>query len=483
MNSDNMLSYTIKVNKIVLSIMWIMLVARVALLFMGKGRDTLSFAILGIFSIGIVSASIFVYKKVLHKSTSYILMLSFSASIVSAISDPAVTGMIMILIICITALYFNRVLLSVFAVLGNITFIILQVFNHQNFIMILAILATISVVLFFVCKWGGDLIKSAAEKELEAKELLRSLDNLVNSIKDNSSSLKEDIFDCNDNTATLREISNSMSTTINEITNGVMGQSESINHISEMMNKADEDMSEISILSKELSHTSKNTKQIVIDDSEKISNMDKQMVIINYAVSEALTTVQELNRSMDDINNFLTSIISISEQTNLLALNAAIEAARAGESGKGFAVVADEIRKLAEQSSSTVKQIDKIIGDIKGKTSLVVEKVNSGSIAVKEGEIITSQVNEGFNEIKLSFNKIEEYIENELIMMENMSSIFKKIHGQSENIASIAEEHSASTEEMLATTEKQMASVEEIYGLMQHINNSSIKLQEMIDNS
>lgn len=268
---------------------------------------------------------------------------------------------------------------------------------------------------------------------------------------------------------------------VREVTEGVTNQSESITHISNMMNTADEKMSEINQLSKNLGDISVNTSQVVIQGSDRINQMGRQMDIIKSTVTESLTTVEELNKSMEEVNNFLSAIKRISDQTNILALNASIEAVRAGASGAGFKVVANEIKKLAEQSADTVKQIDEIIDRVKSKTQLVFEKANDGSIAVEDGESITQQVLESFEHIKLAFNKIDENIAVELNMADIESAIFMKIREQSENISTISKNHSAAMKEMVATIQDQNANVEIIYNSINNINHSSVKLQELID--
>src|SRR5262245_64690519 len=94
-------------------------------------------------------------------------------------------------------------------------------------------------------------------------------------------------------------------------------------------------------------------------------------------------------------------INAIPAQTNLLSLNAAIEAAHAGEAGLGFSVVAEEIRKLAERSARSTKDVSHLIKTIQVETAEALEAMENGLTEVKNGGVVAEKSKQALQDISV----------------------------------------------------------------------------------
>ncbi|WMJ90408.1 methyl-accepting chemotaxis protein [Anaerocolumna sp. MB42-C2] len=110
-------------------------------------------------------------------------------------------------------------------------------------------------------------------------------------------------------------------------------------------------------------------------------------------------TINEVTGISDEIKSVSAFIKEIADQTKMLGLNASIEAARAGEAGRGFAVVADEIRKLSDQSKSTVPKINKLTDAIKSKVEDASLKSKDSLNASQEQAAATEEITSSIEEI------------------------------------------------------------------------------------
>lgn len=124
------------------------------------------------------------------------------------------------------------------------------------------------------------------------------------------------------------------------------------------------------------------------------------MSTLSESVESTLTGITELERSSASIGDMLSLIEDIADQTNLLALNAAIEAARAGDAGRGFAVVADEVRSLAEKTTKSTKDIDRVVAKIQQESGRAAANVRKESTLVQTGLCQAEEARRQLEEIK-----------------------------------------------------------------------------------
>ncbi len=213
---------------------------------------------------------------------------------------------------------------------------------------------------------------------------------------------------------------------------------------------------------------------------ETVKILTQKTIESRNASMDVYEGIKKTNKSSERIGQASNVIASISGQTNLLALNAAIEAARAGEAGKGFAVVAEEIRKLAEQSSESTKEIDAVVKELQFNSKNVVEIMDKASEIIKEQGKSVETVKEKFEEISNSINSTGDKL---ILLNESEKAVEERkdeIIGIIQNLSAIAEENSACTEEAAASTEQQIASMADIANSSEGLAEIAQEVQQAI---
>ena len=246
------------------------------------------------------------------------------------------------------------------------------------------------------------------------------------------SSLNSTFYNMRESINFTANSSEQLSYTTQILSNGSIEQSIAIENILNNFNQVLNELHENTNNAEIANNFSYKTKDIVIESSIQMKNL--------------VAFMKDISTSSKKIVNIISTIENISSQINLLSLNASIEAARAGDAGKGFAVVADEVKKLAEQSSLSVKNTSQIITtslkQIDEGEKLAINTCNALLLAVKNVEDTADLV-----------TKISEKSKKHTLSVENMNVLINKISEVVQTNSSTAEEIAASAEELTSNSQ------------------------------
>ncbi|MCC7202966.1 MAG: HAMP domain-containing protein [Nitrospirae bacterium] len=254
-----------------------------------------------------------------------------------------------------------------------------------------------------------------------------------------------------------------LSATSEHISKGTENQNMQVTQVATAIEQMSATVSQVAGNTSQAAEFARKASEMAMNGGEVVSMTVSGMQGIAKYVEESAKTIEELGRNSDRIGYIITVINDIADQTNLLALNAAIEAARAGEHGKGFAVVADEVRKLAERTSKSTKEIRDKIEFIQKRTAGAVDAMNSGRKDVETGVELASSAGESLTRI--------------VDIVRNVSNMIHQIAAASEQQSAAAGDISSNMEGIAAVTRETAGSVRETSNSANELSKIASELQ------
>ena len=196
------------------------------------------------------------------------------------------------------------------------------------------------------------------------------------------------------------------------------------------------------------------TKQNVTHGVKTLATNVEKMREINDANKDTITGIKSLSDKIEGVWDIVNIINTITDQTKIIAFNAELEAASAGEAGKSFNIVATEIRRLADLTTNSTREIKQRITEIQHSSDNLIITSEGGTEKIQEGITLSANLEENFNYIKSSAEITAESSSDIRDIIEQQTFAFEQIVVTLRQIAAGVESFSFSTQAITAASEE-----------------------------
>lgn len=347
----------------------------------------------------------------------------------------------------------------------------------------------------------GDLsceVQARSEHDALGHALARMKDGLgglVRGVRDSAAQVASgsaQVAQASDESAKVSEQSSSaideVSSTMHEMTVNVQNvvkhtnaQASSVSETSASINQMVASIQRVANTSKLLLQISERSRLEVQSGIESMQKATDGLNRINSSIQSSSGIIDVLGQRADDIGKIIEVIDDIAEQTNLLALNAAIEAARAGEHGLGFAVVAEEVRKLAERSAQSTKEISELIQSIQKEARKAVENMTKSTGIVNEGLTLGAELESALKKISNVVTEVYRFAEEIGGATTEQSHGSTQIASATARLNEITMEITSSVEEQASGTQAVVRAMERMRALVQRSTSGATELAASAD--
>lgn len=325
---------------------------------------------------------------------------------------------------------------------------------------------------------AGDFTKEMPKSSITRKD---EFGDLGRSVKEITKMLKSLISTIKTEAGNLNNVVKNTQDSVDKVSGQVQGISAASQELSAGMEETSASTQQIDLMAREIETVAKNIAehaengaQKVVDIHNRASETKKQTIEnkdrashIHEDISKSLQNALAQAEVVKDIEVLAEGIMGITSQTNLLALNASIEAARAGEAGKGFAVVADEIRELAEQSKSTVTNIQ----NVTEKVIAAVDNLSENASSLLE--FVSKDVRESYD----MFDNVADLYTNDA---EYVDALVTNFSATSEELLSSILGVTDSINEVTNTTAEGAKNTSQIAGEITLVANEALEIENMM---